>query len=121
MKTRQNQYLITGRPVSPDRTSRGTLLGMICMLFFLLTVNNVQAQTQATGHVFAEVVEPTALTADANNHHVISEPDGLTDELLLAEVKLSGGDVNIDVSVQSANLKSENGEILKFDTFFCSQ
>ena len=96
----------------------------VAVLFFALLVNQrTSAQVRATGHVFAEIVEPTALTAHATNSHIINiNEEKENEDLVLAEVKLSGGtNLNIDVSVQSAALEAENGERFFFDAFACPQ
>ena len=102
----------------------GENIVLVAVLFFALLMNQeTSAQVRATGHVFAEIVEPTALTARAANDHFISENEvKQNEELLLAEIKLSGGsNLNIDVSVQSTALEAENGERFFFDAFACPE
>lgn len=94
-----------------------------CCIFmfivFLSCMKSTLAQVRVTGHVFAEIVESTALSAKANNSHYIEITDITSNkEMLLAEVKFSGGmNMNIDVIVTSGNLKAACGEIIPFDAF----
>ena len=122
MITRQNQHSIFGKPDRSGWFSGKVAAGIIFTLFLLFFENQSIAQVQVTGHVFAEIVEPTALTADANNNHLIFESNNDFDnDLVLAEVKLSGRDVNIDVSIQSGNLESASGATLQFEAIACPQ
>src|SRR5690554_4719288 len=99
MITRENQHLIFGKPNRLGWISGRFIAGFILTLFLFFIETQSKAQVQATGHVFAEIVEPTALTAEANNIHLITDSDkNIHHDLFLAEVKLSGSDVNIDVS-----------------------
>ena len=83
----------------------------------------LQAQVRATGHVFAEIVEPAALSATARNNHSIQPAENSrNDELVIARVKLSNGaNVNVDVAVQTSRLEAANGQTLMFDAFACDE
>src|SRR5690554_1953997 len=94
-----------------------------CIIFvciFLYFENTVNGQVQATGHVFAEIVEPTVLTCETTNYHSISSENCYGEcELLLAEVKISGKNVNIGVSILSDNLQTATGGTMLFSAYAC--
>lgn len=94
------------------------------LVFFMIIMVNFKsgsAQTRVTGHVFAEIVEPTALSTTATNNHIIyTDNNTSTYDLVLAEVTLSGGpNVDIGVSVFATTLDGENGETYSLDAFAC--
>ena len=123
MTVRQYQSLDSEKPVNSKPVFGSLIFGIVVFIVLITTRHFVTAQVHVTGHVFAEIVEPTALSARASNNHVINETY-FKDEnsLVLAEVKLSGGpDINIGVSVQSGRLEAENGETLVFDAFVCPE
>lgn len=94
---------------------------VVLFIFFVSFGFSLQGQVRVTGHVFAEIVEPTALSAKANNSHHI-QTTGITsnNDMVLAEVKISGGmNMNIDVAVRTSDLVAANGQILPFDAFAC--
>lgn len=98
--------------------------GTFFLVFFMIIMANFKsgmAQTRVTGHVFAEIVEPTALTATATNNHVIyANNNTASNDLVLAEVTLSGGpNVDIGVSVFATTLDGENGETYSLNAFAC--
>jgi hypothetical protein len=113
--------MITEKTVPSIAVSGSIAIGFVLVLTLLFCQNNAFAQVRATGRVFAEIVEPTALTAIASNEHLINK-NRSTDEndLVLAEVKLSGGtNMNIDVSIQSSHLEAANGDVLPFGALIC--
>ncbi|MFW6290049.1 MAG: hypothetical protein ACOC0R_03690 [Mariniphaga sp.] len=95
----------------------------ILFLILLTAVSSLQAQVRVTGHVFAEIVEPTALSAKANNSHFIETAKSTSaNELVIAQVKLSGGvNMNIDVAVQTTHLEAANGQTFPFNAFACPE
>lgn len=107
-------------PLSFKR-KEGAIALVIFLILSLLITHETKAQVRATGHVFAEIVEPTALTARPTNDHLVYDNgQNSDDDLILAEVKLSGGsDLNIDISIQTSSLEAENGETFFFDAFAC--
>lgn len=98
-----------------------TAFAVLVLVLIIAGAGSLQAQVSVTGHVFAEIVEPTALSAKASNCHSIEAArGGDNSELVLAEVKLSGGiSLNIDVAVSSLTPAAANGEVLLFDAFVC--
>lgn len=91
---------------------KAIFVALLCFLFMHIE-NRVNGQVQATGHVFAEIVEPTGLSAKANNNHFITgNSDNSIGDFLLAEIKLTGPALNIGVSVQTDKLIAANGETL---------
>jgi|GEM_PF-2115935 len=95
--------------------------GLSLFFIFLSCQNYVHAQVQVTGHVFAEIVEPTAISSQAFNIHMIKENSTASNnELVLARVKLSGGqNINVEVAVHSGYMVAANGEIVPFDAIIC--
>ncbi|MGC9355377.1 MAG: hypothetical protein ACP5D9_16130 [Mariniphaga sp.] len=112
---------INNKPVLPKPLVEDIVIGFVLLLTLLFFPNNAIAQVRTTGHVFAEIVEPTALTAITSNEHFINENRSRNEtNFVLAEVKLSGGtNMNIDFSIQSSHLEAANGEVLPFDAFIC--
>jgi hypothetical protein len=95
--------------------------GIFLFFIFLSCQNYVHAQVQVTGHVMAEIVEPTSLSSKAFNSHLIEENNTASNnELVLARVKLnSGQDMNVDVAIKTSHLVASNGDIIPFDAFVC--
>ncbi|QGY46007.1 hypothetical protein GM418_20730 [Maribellus comscasis] len=100
---------------------KNTFVLTIVFLFIMLGFGKVGAQVRATGHVFAEIVEPAMLTASTSNDHIIyNNVNTTSSDLILAEIAVSGSaDTDVGVSVQTTALEGKNGEIYSFDTFFC--
>lgn len=95
---------------------------LIFFIIFLMSLKHGMTQTSITGHVFAEIVEPTALSATATNDHTIyTNNNSASNDLTLAEITLSGGPgVDIGVSVHSTTLEGKNGETYTLNTFVCA-
>lgn len=117
------QYFVnpSGKLVLNRSFFKNIACGAVLFIIFHSCEGNIYAQVRVTGHIFAEIVEPTALSATANNSHIIETTDSTyNNELVIAEVKLSGGlNLNIDVAVKTSHLVAANGETLLFDAFVC--
>ena len=83
--------------------------------------NPLYAQVKATGHVFAEIVEPVAISPTAyNSHNLSSGGMGSHDEYVFAEIRIRGNQhMNVDVAVVFGNLLTASHEILSFDAYAC--
>jgi len=119
----QYQPLATGKQVHTRPFFGNSAFIVVLFIIFLSFNHSLHAQVRVTGHVFAEIVEPTALSSKANNSHFIEAADHTNNnDLILAEIKLSGGpDMNIDIIVTTSNLVSAKGETLPFDAFACPE
>jgi hypothetical protein len=115
--TRPYQFKLTGNRIHSHCLFRYISCGIVLLYIILSGENFIVAQVRVTGHVFAEIVEPAALSSKAYNSHLIElNSHTSNNEMLLAQVKLSGGrNMNVDVAVITSHLVSADGEILPFD------
>ncbi len=91
-------------------------------LILLPEAKEVLAQTRVTGHVFAEIVEPTSLMVNSSNAYVQYSENNKLDEIELSNVSLnSGAEVEVGVTIQSGGLVSEKGDDFSFDAFECPE
>lgn len=123
MATRQYIFKTTGKQVLTKSFFKNIACGIFLFIILIFCEKNSHAQVRVTGHVFAEIVEPTALSAKVNNSHLIKGKDNPGNyEMILAEVKLSGSlNMNINVVVTTSDLIASNGEILPFNAFACPE
>jgi hypothetical protein len=95
------------------------ICGFILLSFFFLFNHSIYAQVQVTGHVFAEIIEPIALSPKAfNNHELTASGTDCLANYVIAEIKIKcRQDMNVDVAVLAGNLVSPDEKILPFNAF----
>ncbi len=115
-----------GVPTLVNSKSKTRLEQIILFIFIFILffhgLNNLGAQVPATGHVFAEIVEPIGITVNANNNYFQIKKDSMANAIDLGEIELNNDPERfVEVNIFSADLKSRNGKSYYFRTYLCAE